>query len=140
MTDDKWPKCDCPDCVEHPDFSDDGGPREILDTDPWDDTLCDWPGCQVRGNPYEDKGWCWYPRYYLWLPEGEYCPVHTAFIEEGKKTGYFKDWPRDMSPDVLEFLDMMAEFVPLDSDAGQRIVRKIDADARRAAFRLVEDE
>jgi hypothetical protein len=108
--------------------------------DPWDDTPCEWPQCALHGNPYNDDGWCWHPRYYLWLPDGFFCPRHTVFIEEGKKTGYFKDWPRDMSPEVLERLDEMANWAPLDSDDGQRMIRKVEAAAHRAAFRLVEDE
>jgi hypothetical protein len=97
--------------------------------DPFDGTPCEWPGCRARENPYEDAGWCWYPRYYLALPEGFCCPEHTAFIEAGKLTGYFKDWPRDMSPEVLEFLDLMAPFVPLDSERGQEIIRQIEEGA-----------
>jgi hypothetical protein len=104
--------------------------------DPSNNMLCDWPGCSTRGNPYEDDGWCFYFRYHLWLPEGFYCPAHTAFIEAGKQNGFFDDWPRDMSPDVLETLEALDQFVPLESEEGQRIVRGLDAEVRRAEFRV----
>jgi hypothetical protein len=97
---------------------------------------CDWPGCSVESL---DRDMTFYLRYYLWIPEGFFCPEHTAFIEEGKRTGYFKDWPRDMSPKVLEMLDAMRSCVSLESERGQRIVRDIDAHARRAEFHICDE-
>lgn len=108
--------------------------------DPADGTPCSWPSCEATGNPYTDHGWCWWPRYYLWLPEGFCCPEHTAFIEEGKTNGFFRDWPRDMSPEVLDFIELAREFVPLDSGEGQRIVRESEAAANRAAFQVIKSQ
>jgi hypothetical protein len=110
----------------------------MSDDDPFDDTPCEWPDCLARGNPYEDEGWCWWPRYYLWLREGFFCPEHTAFLKAGAEAGGFTDWPRDMSPEVLDLQALMAEFAPLDSERGQSILRGIEAEARRATFRLVD--
>jgi hypothetical protein len=101
---------------------------------------CDWPGCKVTGDPWEDKGWCFWFRYYLWLPEGFYCPEHNAFTEEGHRTGYFKDWPLDLSPEVLRDQEMREGLVPLDSEEGQRIMTDLEAEARRASFRVVGKE
>ena len=113
------------------------------DGDPADGMPCDWPGCKATGNPYNDRGWCWYPRYYLWLLEGFCCPEHTAFIEAEKENdpadSFFRDWPLDTSPEVLAFNEAMRAFAPLDSDEGRRIVRELEAGANRAAFRLVGD-
>ena len=112
--------------------------------DPWNDTPCSWPGCKATGNPYDDQRWCWYPRYYLWLPEGCCCPEHTAFIEAEKKKGptdsFFRDWPLDMSPEVLALNEAMSAFAPLDSHEGQRIIREIEADANRAAWLVDGDK
>jgi hypothetical protein len=110
------------------------------DDDPCDNTPCNWPGCPARGNPYEDKGWCFWFRYFLWLPEEAYCPEHTAFIREGHRTGYFKDWPLDTSPEVLAFQEMLDEFVPLESEEGRRTMTDFWAAARRASFRIVGKE
>lgn len=63
---------------------------------------CAWPGCPMHGNPYENAGWCFWPFYYLWLPEGFYCPVHTPFIKA-----------------VFLPLVVEAAFGSLDSDEGQ---------------------
>jgi hypothetical protein len=90
------------------------------------DETCEWPGCTATGDPCKDHGWCFFLRYYLQLPEGFYCPEHTAFIEEGQRTGYFKDWPRDMSPEVLAILEAYSQFVPLESEEGQRIIDEIE--------------
>jgi hypothetical protein len=107
---------------------------------PFADYLCDWPGCTTCGDPLMGNGWAFWPRYYLWLPDGFYCPEHTAFMEKegwGSGSGYFKDWPRDLSPEALEFQELVAGFAPLDSDEGQRIMREVTATERRAGFSVV---
>jgi hypothetical protein len=77
------------------------------------DIECEWRGCSARGDPWLDEGWCWWPRKYLWMAEGFYCPEHDAMIRQGVEMGAFDDWPLDTSPDVLEFQQVLAEFVPL---------------------------
>jgi hypothetical protein len=109
----------------------------VGDEDPADDAACEWPDCPARGNPYKDNGWCWWPRYYLWLREGFFCPGHTAFLEAGVEAGGF-DWRRDTSPEVLDNLAAMTEFATLDSERGQSILRRIEAQAARDAFRTVD--
>jgi hypothetical protein len=107
---------------------------------PFADYPCNWPGCTTCGDPLEGNGWAFWPRYYLWLPDGFYCPEHTAFMEKegwGSGSGYFKDWPRDLSPEALEFQELVAQFAPLDSDEGQRVMREVTADERRAGFSVV---
>jgi hypothetical protein len=103
---------------------------------------CSWPGCKATGNPYDDQNWCWYPRKYLWLPEGLCCPEHTAFIEAEKAKNptqsFFRDWPLDRGPEVLALNEFMSGIVPFDSHEGQRIIREIEADANRATFQVID--
>lgn len=113
----------------------DDTPLDIPDHDPFNDTLCAWLGCAARDNPYEDKGWCFWLRKYRWIPEGFFCPEHNAELEEGVRTGRFKDWPV-----VDGYIEDPSGFVPLESREGQRILRATDAVTRRAGFRLVEEE
>jgi hypothetical protein len=90
--------------------------------DPADGTPCEWPACTKTGNPYTDDGWVWYPRKYLWLSEGFFCPEHTAIMEEGLKHGDFDNWPLDTSPEVLEFQEALSQFHDIRSPKGQRIL------------------
>jgi hypothetical protein len=127
ITDGKWPKCDCPDCVDYPDFSDDGGPREVPDDDPraaLDE--CSRRGCTARGDPWVDEGWAWWWRKYLWLEEGFFCPEHDAMIRHGHEIGAFDDWPLDTNPEVLERLEEMANFVDINSPGGQAILEEME--------------
>lgn len=91
---------------------------------------CSWPGCTARDNPV--NGWVFWWRYWRWLPEGFYCPEHNARIEEGQKSGAFKDWPLDTSEEVLKFrrevLDGV-DLVPLYSE-GQTVLDEIEARPR----------
>ena len=73
---------------------------------------------------------------YLWPPEGFYCPKHSVVIQEGIRAGDFKDWPLDTDPEVLETLEGIAKFAPLDSAKGQRLLRKADAAMRRVNRKL----
>ena len=65
---------------------------------------------------------CWWPRKYLWLNEGFFCPEHDKVIEEGIKIGAFNDWPLDTSPEVLEYQEATAEFHDIDTPEGQAIL------------------
>jgi hypothetical protein len=71
---------------------------------------CDWPGCAAMGDPWIDQGWCFWPRKYLWLPEGFFCPEHDAAIRQGQDIGVFGDWPLDTSPKVLAYLEALSQF------------------------------
>jgi hypothetical protein len=97
---------------------------------------CEWPGCAAEGDPWEDAGWCWWPRKYLWLPEGFFCPEHTRWIEETRDAGGFDDWPLDRDPKVLEFLEEAEHWHDLDSPEG----REIAAEIRRSGFHVVGGE
>jgi hypothetical protein len=81
-----------------------------------------------------DDGWCWWPRKYRWLPEGFFCPEHDTHIKAMIASGVFDDWPLDMSPEVLEMLEAMAEFHLLDSREGREIV----AGVNRASFQIID--
>jgi hypothetical protein len=94
-------------------------------------TPCSWPGCKATGNPYEDAGWCFRPRKYLWLPDRFFCPTHDrAEIRAGIKSGQFNEWPID--PAYEE-----SGFIPLESECGQSVLRGVNAAARRAGFHVV---
>jgi len=99
---------------------------------------CAWPDCTAWGDPWKNDGWHLWRREYLWLPEGFFCPQHDAEISVGIANGRFKDWPLDMSPEVVA----MCEEAHIDPGSDLVVYRRLErmVEARRASFHIVGDD
>jgi hypothetical protein len=104
------------------DFLDGDFPRSPAGPPPLMD--CSWPGCTATGDPWEDNRWCWWPRQYLWLDDGFFCPIHDQTIKDGIAMGAFDDWPLDLSPEVLAFQEWLHQCHHVNSPEGREALRR----------------